>query len=304
MLIPVLIGWIGLSMSAAARVSTDDVSLKFLPSETVGIAFIDFAELRTVPLLQDFFKNQTGMTFPRGLDEFTKATGIKVEDDVDKVTAARIGAREELLIVQGRIDKLKVEEYLKGRSGPNEVHLGHNIYLEKDTAITAFDNLILIGSLNTIKTALDHRQLPGSAPLRRELMTAIDTIEAGNQIWAVGELSNEGLETLGVFSPGMEILKGIKRGTYQMRVDTGVHARATAEFLDPESANNLADTVRGVLAIAKSRVDRQQPEMLQLLNGIQISNTSTTLTITIEEPGELLKKLQERYQPSVGRKLD
>jgi hypothetical protein len=87
------------------------------------------------------------------------------------------------------------------------------------------------------------------------------------------------------------MLKSLQSGTYQMRVDTGIHAQMIGKFGDAESAKNVGDMARGFIALARMQVAKQQPDMVSLLDGIQISNTATTLTVKVEESGELLKKL-------------
>ena len=79
-----------------------------------------------------------------------------------------------------------------------------------------------------------------------------------------------------------------------MRIDTDVHARATGTFSDENAARNISDLARGALAVAKMQVAKQQPDMVRVLDGIQVSNSGTTLTVRVDESGEeLLKKLQK-----------
>jgi hypothetical protein len=124
-------------------------------------------------------------------------------------------------------------------------------------------------------------------------MAAIQTIAAGNQVWAVGDFSINDLPAAGVRGPApvVEMLKSLQSGTYQMHVDSGVHARATGNFADADSAKNVGDFARGAIAVAKLQVAKQQPDLLHALDGIQVSTTGTTLTVQVDESGDLLKKL-------------
>jgi hypothetical protein len=58
--------WLAFTMSPAAAITLDEVSLKFLPSETRGITFIDVAAPQNVPLVQDALK-QSGGEYPRDM---------------------------------------------------------------------------------------------------------------------------------------------------------------------------------------------------------------------------------------------
>jgi hypothetical protein len=300
----VAMGWVAVAMIPVATVATDDASFKFLPPETKAIAVIDVAALKEAPLIRDSMKEQN-LSLPRGIADFMAATGFDLQRDVDKITIGKLGAKDGLVIVLGRFDKFKVEQYLKDKGRQAETYLGQTLYRDGESTFLIFDNAVVLGPLNAVKKAVDQMQLPGSQPLPGDLTAAIQTIEAGNQIWAVGDFSADDLRTVGVRgpAPAVEMLKSVTGGTYQMRIDTGLHARAIANFADSDSAQNLADLGRGAIAVAKLQVAKGQPDLLHILDGIQIDSSGTTVTVRIEESGDLLKKLQAAFRPSLERNL-
>jgi hypothetical protein len=304
-ILAIAMGIAAIAMVPATPVSIDAVSLKFLPPETQGIAFIDVASLRNAPLLQDGLK-QKDLQVPGDWADFVSATGIDPERDIDRVTIGKIDARNALFVVQGRIDRFKIGQYLKekGKLGTSEAYLGQTLYRDRDNACVFLDNVVLAGQVGAVKKALDQMQLPGSLPLRSDLISAIQTIEAGNQVWAAGDFSASDLGSVGVRgpAPAVEMLKSLRSGTYQMRIDSGLVARATGNFADAESAKNVGDLGRGALALAKVQFARQQPQMAQLLDGIQVSYSGTTVTVRIEESEEALKKLKD-LRPAIERQI-
>jgi hypothetical protein len=292
----------GLAVTAPIPVATamiDDVALKFLPAETTGIAFIDVAALRSAPLVQSVLQGKD-VPLPRPLVEIAK-TGFDPQRDIDKVTFAKLSGPDSFAIAQGRIDKFQIEQYLRDNGKVPEAYLGQNLYRYRDGAFVLLDNVVLAGQVNAVKKAIDQMQLPGSLPLRSELRTAMQTIDPGSHVWGVGDISALDLGAVGAPNPGVDLLKALRSGTYQMRVDTGIQARATGEFADAESATNAAEMARGAITIARLQMTRQQPDLLQLLDGIQVTNSGTSLTVRIEESGELLKKLQDVFRPTVER---
>jgi hypothetical protein len=300
--VAIAMGWVATATIPAAAVSIDEAALKFLPPETQSVAFIDVAALRGAPLLQDAFKD-AGYVAGRREAEFLLATGLVPERDIDKVTIAKTGLNDGLAIVQGRIDQFKVEQFFQDKGQHPEPYLGRNVYRNGDTAFVIVDDSVVIGATTAVKKALDQVQLPGSLPLRSDLMAAIQTIEAGNQIWAAGDVSISELQRAGMRGPepALEMLKSLKSGTYQMRVDADVHAQATGNFMDVDSPKNLADLARGALALARLQVARRRPEVVPLLDGIQISNSGTTLVVRIDAPGDLLTRLKDFYRPTLER---
>ena len=81
-----------------------------------------------------------------------------------------------------------------------------------------------------------------------------------------------------------------------MRVDTDVHAKATASFTSAENAKTLADLSRGMIALVKTQVATKNPDLLHALDGVQVSNSGTQMVVNINEPGDLVKKLRELRQ--------
>ena len=75
-----------------------------------------------------------------------------------------------------------------------------------------------------------------------------------------------------------------------MRIDSDIHARGTANFTDAKNAQDLSDMARGLLAVAKLQVAQKEPDLLRVLDGVQVSSSGTTLTVRVEERGDLLSR--------------
>jgi hypothetical protein len=290
--VAVIMGWVATASIPAAPVSIDPASLKFLPPETQGIAFVDVAALRNATLVQNALQTAT-LDFQKGLANFVDATGLDPQKDVDRITAGKLGDNQVLMIIQGRIDKFKAEQFFRDKGKEEETYLGQTIYHDGDGGFVFLDGVVLMGGqLEAVKKGLDQMSLPGSTPLRADLTAAIQTIEAGNQVWAVGDFSIADMPAaIREPAPIVELLKSLQRGTYQMRIDSDIHARATGTFSDENSARNIGDLARGALAVAKLQVATQQPDMVHVLDGIQVSNSGPTLTVRVDESGDLLNKI-------------
>ncbi len=297
--IAIAMGWAATMTIPAATVTLDEAALKYFPPETRSIAYIDVAGLKTAPLVQEALGKITEL--PPPIADFANQTGFDVKQDLDRVTIGNLGPRETLAVVEARFDKFKVEQFIKDKGGESETYLGRSIYRDHDGAITVLDGVILAGQIDAVKKALDQATLPGSLPLKAELLDAVRTIEAGNQIWAVGDFSINDLPPVGIRgpAPAVEMLKSLRGGTYQMRIDQDVHVRAMGNFADADNARNLSETARGLIAIAKLQVAKQ-PELLHALDGVQVSNSGLSITVRVDESGDLLKKLQH-FKPALER---
>jgi len=292
------LGFVATTTIPAATITPDEATLKYFPPETEAIGFVDVASLRDVPLVHDFMFQGPLTSVSPEIGGFVDSTGFDVRRDLDNVMIGRSG-RDHLVVASARYDKFKAEQFLKDKGRDPETYLGRSIYHDNNAAIACLDGVILLGTDTAVKKAIDQITYPGALQLRSDLLDSIRTIEAGNQVWAVGNFSAQDLPVGAVReTPVMQILKTLRHSTYQMRIDKDVHARATGDFADAESARNLSDMARGFIAVAKLQIAKQQPDFLQLLDGIDVRSNGSSVTVRIDESGDLLMKLQKaRLQP-------
>lgn len=293
------LGWVATTTIPAATITPDEATLRYFPAETEAIAFIDAAGLRGAPLVESAIDKGQLKAMPPDFREFVDSTGFDVRRDLDSVMIGKISGRDHLVVANARYDKFKTEQFLKDKGKEAETYLGRAIYHDRDTSIAFLDSVIVAGTDVAVKKAIDQITYPGALQVRSDLLDSIKTIEAGNQVWAVGDFSAQDLPIeAGRETPVTQILKTLRHGTYQMRIDKDVHARATGDFADADSARNLSDMARGFIAVAKLQVAKQQPDFVQLLDGIDVRSSGSSVTVRIDESGDLLMKLQKaRLQP-------
>ena len=66
-----------------------------------------------------------------------------------------------------------------------------------------------------------------------------------------------------------------------------------AEALDEAAARNLADAVRGLVALASLQA-AQKPELQKLVSGIQVASQGTRATLRLAVPWALLDELDKK----------
>jgi hypothetical protein len=290
----------------AQTIVPDQTVLKLFPAETQGVAFVDLAGLRITPLGVEVMAQGAPLApqVPK-LQEFVAATGFNFPQDVDRVTIGRLDARRAMFIIQARYDQFKVETYLADHVTRLDTYMGRSIYEDRDHdfGVTFIDGLVIAGYTDAVKKAVEQASVPASSiALRSDLMDAIRSFEAGSQVWAAGEFHIDELpvaqlpsQAAGV-GPIFDILKTLQGGTYQMRVDTNIHARGVANFTSAENAKTLSDLSRGLIALAKTQVATKNPDLLHALDGVQVSYAGTQMIVNIDEPGDLVKKFREMRQ--------
>jgi hypothetical protein len=309
--IAVIVGIVATITVPAQTVTPDQATLKLFPPETQGIGFVDVAGLRGSPLFNDLVL-QKAQTFPKDLNDFIDATGFNLKTDVDRVTAGKIGQKDGLIIVQARYDKFKVEQFVQDHADhiATETYLGRVIYTGNPDAdhaggVSFLDNMIVAGSLPAVKAAIDRMAAPAPNVVdNTELMNSIRTIETGNQVWAAGKFD---ASMFGNVTQAPEqiaqMATSLQSGTYQMRIDQDVHAKASGVFNTADMAKATGDTLRGLLAMGRLQATKDA-NLAQLLDGVDVANSGTNLTISFSASGDLLKQLRDmRVGPRNGLRL-
>jgi hypothetical protein len=252
------------------------------------------AAIRSTPLFKELMATQPRL--PRRLNEFITETGFAIDQDVDAVTVGRLGPRDFLAVIKARYNRQRVEYYLSTKQIPSETLFGRVIHHPDDKAAVSFlDDMILAGTNAGVRAAIERLASVPPSDVRRNtaLMDGIRTIEAGNQIWAIGEFSLDMLPR-GLSGPpeAEALLQEFTGGIYQMRIDDGMHIRATGNFQSAESARTAGDLLRGVVALGKLRVSANE-DMLHLLDGLAVDDSGSTVVVRFSAPGDLLIRLRE-----------
>ncbi len=285
--------------ATAEAVSPDEELLKLFPAGTDGVGFIDVAELRDNPLVDDLVQTQLRSRARRGLDEFTERTGLDPIGDLEQVMVGRTGPDSFLVVARASYDAVRVSQFLGDRDVVSEAYLGRTLYrpqADDDWVVSFIDDLVLGGSDDAVRGAIDRLAAPDSSALDNQaLAEAIASIEDGNQVWAVGAFSL--LLPAGIAPPmATDLVDSLERGTYQMRLDTDLTARAIGDFASPEMAQRTTDLLRGFVALGKMQAV-ERTELIELLDGVAIDAVDSSVHISFEADGELLRRLGDVAEP-------
>ena len=281
--------------SSADLPATDETLLRFLPEDTSGIVFVDLSGLRENPFAQDFIDEHVGVQVPEALDDFTASTGFDPNSSLRQIMAASAGDSESLMVVSAVYDRARVSEYLTEEGMTFGSHEGVGLFRPDPAreALVAFvDDVILVGSESQVRGAIDRSSGTLRSALNNpRLLEDIRTIGEGYQVWATGRIDPNLIpEELTGMGP-VELIRSIERGTYQMRVDEMVTARAIGEFTDPGQASTVASLLEGLKGIAM--LQGASGDFSELLSAILISNEESVLEIELQIETALLERLAE-----------
>ena len=312
----------GLPMRAlASQAGPDDLAL--VPA---GAAVVAYANVHDV--MQSEFRQRLTAAMDsksEGRHKFQEETGIDIEQDIDSVVAAGMpkaggtGHDGGFVALRGRFDTTRIEALVSSKGGVLDEYRGARLLLppaktdeqggqpgqprhDGPPAIALVNaNLVIVGSLDAVKAAIDRQQDSGSPSILSdgEFVQMLEAMDGGSSMWAIGRSSALMTDPAELPDQLASKLPGVKWVAASGHVNGGLRASLRAEATDAEAAKNLRDIVQGALAIARLQVDGK-PELAPLLEGLQVEGTGTTVSVNVAMPSELLDLLIDQAQRHAG----
>jgi hypothetical protein len=254
-----------------------------------------------------FYKRLTPEMRPEAMRELEERTGLKPDRDVDQIVIAGRGAAptgNPLALVIARFDRQKlgraIETEKKDKVTWKDVE-GTTVYLfkegERGTSAVAFldDTTLLIGSADGVEAAIANRAR-GAAGLRgnAQITTLLERIRPGSTFWMVGDqslLANLPKSVTGPAGDSQVALPALRSLTVTGDLDPLVAVSVTGEAQDAAGAANLADVVRGFVALAALQA-AQKPELKALTEAITVATEENRVLVNARIPYETLDALQ------------
>jgi hypothetical protein len=262
---------------------------------------------------------------PDALAMLEEKTGLNPTRDIDQIVVAGSGGVKGspgIAVAIGRFDLYKLGRALetekKGAVSAN--HEGVTVYTlaeveksgeERSSLALAFldERTLAFGPKAKVLAAISARSR-GETPLKANaaLMQRVEQVRPGSTFWMVGDQSLlAGLPT-SIPAPGASPDAG---ATLQLPALVGVMVTGdldpqlslsvTGEARDALAAKNLADVVRGLVAMASLQA-QQKPELSQLASAISVTTDQNRVLVNARIPYEVLDALQPKQaQPAPAK---
>jgi hypothetical protein len=318
----------GLPTMASTREAGPD-ELKFVPADAAVVAYANVREV-----MASEFRQTLRQIVPdadqHGQEQFEKETGIKVEEDIDSVTACMWASASEngddhsgFVMLRGRFDAARLEAKAREHKGVQIedfhgarllrlTHEGHDQTGEsaenaqprdpkmrhhRKSGVLAFvePGLLMFGEEAAVKRALS-KSAP-SIQTSEELMGMISEVEGNANLWAVGRV-----EALAKNAQLPEQIASqipqVKWFSASSRINGGLSGQLRAEARDEEAAKNLREVIQGFLALARMQAGNK-PEMQSMMQSIQLSGSGTTVALSFQVPTEFINAMASKHAKPV-----
>jgi len=289
-----------------------------LPADAQFVMGIDVRRFVASPFYARFGEEHA-VTRPQAFAEMEEKTGINPERDVDAIYVAgrkNSGKRHDgdgVVIVVGTFDRSRVSRAIEtSRKGATSTkYQGTPVYLFEETragrkaGAVAFldDHTLVMGSRPSVEQTIDANAGDGRGLRGNPAMTALlETVRPGSTFWMVGDQSvlahlPQGIPGSGGDGQGMG-LPPLKTVVVTGDLDPVVSFEATGEAADDDAAQNLADVVRGFVAMASLQA-HQKPELKQLASAVSVTTDANKVRIAARFPYELLDALKPKKAAAV-----
>jgi hypothetical protein len=315
------LGAIYLSTARAAVGPLPAVGLS-LPAESRFVVGIDVRRFVASPLYRRYAEKMP--VRPQAFADLQERTGLDPERDIDQVVIAGQGptrSDQGVVLVLGRFDRYKLSRAIETekRGGVTwKDYQGTTVYLFGEAAnrrsgAVAFldDHTIVLGGRPLVESVIaNHASGGGSLRSNAKVVSLLEQVRPGATFWMVGDQSLMDQMPRSVPAPGAPMsgpapmqslqLPGLKSVVVTGDLDPVMAVEATGEAADEAAAKNLADVVRGFVALAALQAN-QRPELRDLASAVSVSTEATRVHVAARFPYELIDSLQPKRGPAAPR---
>jgi hypothetical protein len=291
----------------ALSASTGPTELAYIPADAPVIAYADVRTIMDSELRQ---RLKSVVPMPeKGQEEFMAQTGIDIEHDIDYLIGAMANSsapdspKSGLIVARGRFDIVRLEGLARDHGGSVEDYKGKRMVtsvpetFSPHPAMTiAFlePGLVAVGESAAVKHAIDAQMSAQSITSNNEMMELVSDIERTNNAWAVGRL--DVLTSQAQLPDQIASQVGaVKWFAAAAHINGGLSGMVRAEARDDQSAENLRDVVRGVLALGRLQA-QSDPKLSAVAQSLELTGTGKTVSLSFTVPAELLDMAMSHAQ--------
>jgi len=266
----------------------DPALTAFVSSDAVALAGVRMDQLRQTPLYRRLASENRVPRF----DQFRSESGFDPSRDLHDALLASDGTHV-LAIARGAFSAKPAGSLSTSQ------YKGYTVYAKDQTDAIAFigQTIALGGQTASVLAAIDQYKNGRAAP--RDLIARAEALPATSQIWAVaagwkGATPGQ-LRAMGNFSNVDRVMRLVEAASLSVDLRTGIHAVLAGISRTDADAKTLADSLRGLTALARMAAGRGAPgtqaDLLRAFDAIQIAQEGRVVRVNFDIAEDLAEKL-------------
>ena len=291
-LLILLILAVGCGPAGPKNVRIDPAFLALVPPDTVALAGAQLDELSETPLYRKLLSTGTVNL----LEQFIAGTGIDPSTDLWELLAVSNGA-DSFLMLRGKFSESGMEPRLEFEGAERGEYRGYLMIADEDTAILFINSTTaIVGKPEVLKSVIDGRDKYTGLPA--PLLEKLDSLEPGNQIWAVslGGAMQSLPADAGNFASAVSLLQRIQGLTIAVNLSDGMVFVAKGECSSAEDAETLQSALQGLIGFARLGF-RDRPALTAIIDVIKVDHQDLVVEVRADVPAELMEKVLSEPVP-------
>jgi hypothetical protein len=266
-----------------------------IPPDTKTVIALNADKLRETDL---FKKHLAGRSLPQ-LDEFGKFTGIDVRKDLWQLLFLSDG-KHEVALARGKFAD-EMESKLE-RDGAKVI--GHKMYhiVGQDQGAVVFFNssTAAVGNVESLRALIDTRGQTNGPP--EPIAQRMKEIPKDVQFWGVsigGPMPAMGLP--GNLANVDTLLGLVNSGYFYFDLRNGLKGLTRFAAGNDADGKRVHDALRGFIGLGRLMTPPNQPDLLHVFDGLQVSQQGQQVDLQIDVAPDLVDKLVEHAAGLAGR---
>lgn len=282
-----------------------------LPADTSFLVGIDVKRL-TVSALYQTQAAARAAARPEAVKELEQSTGLRLERDLDLVILAGSKVKRGVALGFGQFDEDELSRAIAARPGVSVDKLGGATLYAFETgaaqgarAVALLDErTILLGDVEQVREALTAHGR-GAKPLQSNptLLALLARVKPGAAFWMVGDQSLLSSLSATLPSPGGSgaslTLPSLQGLVVTGDVEANVWVHLIGDTADAAAAKNLADLLRGFVAIFALQAS-QKPELAGLSPAFSVTQNASQVLVDVRIAPEALAHLAAKSAPGAA----
>lgn len=292
------------SAPKAGSAQAEDM-LTMIPKDVKGILNIDIHRAMAIEIASKAIQEDKSY---QKIQEFTAKTGIDPQKDIYLVTVAITEATEKAkgaVIINLKYDKDTLLSLAKEKAEEEEEEIieeeynGLTIYSwgEKENVAISFidDSNIAAGNMDTVKSIIDVFQKKGENVFKNEELSAL--LAKTNKealFWGAISVPPEAMSKVASQNPFMQSFEAINAVSFYFDYkNKNIMAEIKLMSSDEAKSQQIAEALNGLKAIG-GMAAAEDPNVGELLNGIEIASGADHVKISASLPEDLIEKLKQK----------
>jgi hypothetical protein len=300
------------SPGANAQASVLPEAATWMPASANFVAHLDLASIAASPIRKEWESSLQRQKALDEVEEFRAKTGLDPWNDFKtlSISTERIDQSQSWgLALIGNLDPKKIISAIEDKETiERESYEDTTLYVfshtqgdrQEDHAL-AFpsDNTVLFGPPEYVRTMLDVGASRRPSAVEGALAGWAEELAFNDAFWCVGSAKEALGNIMARRSEGSPQVPPIESFAVSGKLDSNFSMLARGRAADADSAQKLADVVRGFVALG-SLQQQAKPEIQAILDSVQIQVLENTVEVYMAVPYETLRRLAHHEKEKEG----